>query len=174
MIRSIRRILRALLGCQLVDDETLLTLMAEVEKILNDRRPLTPPTSDLNDPEPLSPRKLLLPRPNVCYPTGESDTVYIYGSKRWRQAQYLADIFWKRWTREYLPTLQVTQKWLRPRPNLSVGDLVLVIGENSPRGRWPKGIVQEVFPDRNGNVRQVTVRTATSVLRRDVCKLCLF
>lgn len=34
MIRSIRKILRALLGCQLVDDETLLTLMAEVEKIL--------------------------------------------------------------------------------------------------------------------------------------------
>ena len=33
--------------------------------------------------------------------------------------------------------------------------------------------MQEVFPDRNGNVRQVTVRTATSVLRRDVRKLCL-
>ena len=172
MIRSIRKILRALLGSQLVDDETLLTLMAEVEKILNDR-PLTPPTSDSNDPEPLTPCKLLLLRPNVCFSPGESDPVYIYGSKRWKQAQYLADIFWKRWTREYLPTLQVKQKWLRPRPNLSVGDLVLVIGENSPRGRWPKGIVQEVFPDRNGNVRQVTVRTATSVLRRDVRKLCL-
>ena len=94
MIRSIRRILRALLGCQLVDDETFLTLMAEVEKILNDR-PLTPPTSDSNDPEPLSPSKLLLLRPNVCYPTGESDAVHIYRSKRWKQAQYLADIFWR-------------------------------------------------------------------------------
>ena len=172
MIRSIRKILRALLGSQLVDDETLLTLMAEVEKILNDR-PLTPPTSDSNDPEPLTPSKLLLLRPNICFSPGESDPVNIYGSKRWKQAQYLADIFWKRWTREYLPTLQVKQKWLRPRPNLSVGDLVLVIGENSSRGRWPKGIVQEVFPDRNGNVRQVTVRTATSVLRHDVRKLCL-
>ena len=172
MTRSIRRILRTLLGCQLVDDETLLTLKAEVEKISNDR-PLTSPTSDLNDPEPLSPSKLILLRANVCYPTGESDAIHIYWSKRWKQAQYLADIFWKRWTREYLPTLQVTQKWVRPRPNLSVGDLVLNIGENSPRGRWPKGVVQEVFPDRNGNVRQVTVRTATTVLRRDVRKLCL-
>ena len=155
-----------------MDDETLLTLMAEVEKILNDR-PLTPPTSDSNDPEALSPSKLLLLRPNVCYSPGESDAVHIYGGKRWKQAQYLADIFWKRWTREYLPTLQVTQKWLRPRPNLSVGDLVPVMGENSPRGSWPKAVVQEVFPDRNGNVRQVTVRTATSVLRRDISKLCL-
>ena len=93
-----------------MDNETLLTLMAEVEKILNDRL-LTPPTSDSIDPEPLSPSKLLL-QPNVCYPTGESDTVHIYGSKHWKQAQYLVDIFWKLWTREYQPTLQVTQKWL--------------------------------------------------------------
>ena len=172
MIRSIRRILRALLGCQLVDDETLLTLMAEVEKILNDR-PLTPPTSDSSDPEPLSPSKLLLLRPNACYSSGESDAVHIYGSKCWMQAQYLVDIFWKRWMREYLLTLQVTQKWFRLQPKLSAGDLVLVIGENSPQGRWPKAVVQGVFPDRNGNVRQVTVRTATSVSRRDVRKLCL-
>ena len=172
MIRSIRKILRSLLGSQVVDDETLLTLMAEVEKILNDR-PLTPPTSDSNDPEPLTPSKLLLLRPNVCLPPGKSDAVDAYGSKRWKQAQYLADIFWKRWMLEYLPTLQIKQKWLRPRPNLAVGDLVLVIGGNSPRGQWPKGIVQEVFPDRNGTVRQVTVKTATSVLRRDIRKLCL-
>lgn len=54
MIRSIRKILRSLLGSQVVNDETLLTLMAEVEKILNDH-PLTPSTSDSNDPEPLTP-----------------------------------------------------------------------------------------------------------------------
>ena len=42
MIRSIRKILRLLLGSQIMDDETLLTCMTEVEKILNDR-PLTLP-----------------------------------------------------------------------------------------------------------------------------------
>ena len=66
MIRLIHKILRTLLGSQLVDDETLLTLMAEVKKMLNDR-PLTPPTSDLYDPEPVTPSKLLLLRPNVCF-----------------------------------------------------------------------------------------------------------
>ncbi|XP_068738151.1 uncharacterized protein, partial [Montipora capricornis] len=54
MIRSIRKILRLLLGNQLVDDQTPLTFIAEVEKILNDR-PLVPPSSDPRDPEPLSP-----------------------------------------------------------------------------------------------------------------------
>ena len=59
-------------------------------------------------------------------------------------------MFWKRWIREYIPVLQLKQKWLRPRPSLAVGDLVLVVDEASPRGFWPKGIVQEVFPDKHG------------------------
>ena len=42
MMRSIRKILCLLLGSQIVDDETLPTLMAEVGKILNDRS-LPPP-----------------------------------------------------------------------------------------------------------------------------------
>ena len=157
-----------------MDDETLLTLMAEVKKVFNDRF-LTPPpppppsTSNSNDPEPLTPSKLLLLRPNACFPPGESDAVDIYGSKRLKQAQYLTDIFWKRWILEYLPT----QKWLSPRPNLAVGDLILVVGKNYLRGHWPKGIVQEVCPDRHGTVRQITVKTATSVLRRDIRNLCL-
>ena len=173
MIRSIRKIIRMLLGNQLVDDQTLLTFIAEVEKILNDR-PLFPSTSDPRDSEPLTPRKLLLLRPNVCcHPEELRDVDDQYGSKRWKQAQYLDDVFWKRWIREYLPTLQEKQKWLRKRQNLAVGDFVLLVDENCPRGRWPKGIIQEVFPDQHGVVRHVTVRTASTSLRRDVRKLCL-
>ena len=124
--------------------------------------PPPPPRQVIRTILNLSSSKLLLLRPNLCFPHGESDAVHIYGSRRLKQAQYLAGNFWKRWTREYLPTLQVTQKWLRPRQNLSVGDLVLVIGENSPRSHWPKGVVQVVFPDCSGNGRQVTVRTTTT------------
>ena len=43
--------IRSLLGSQIVNNVTLLTPMAEVDKILNDRR-LTPPTSDSKDSEP--------------------------------------------------------------------------------------------------------------------------
>ena len=87
-----------------------------------------------------------------------------YGGKRWRQAQYLADIVWKRWIREYLPTLQVRQKWIEKRPNLAMDDYVLLVDENSPHGRWPKGVIQEVFPDRHRVVPHVTVKTATTSL----------
>ena len=68
MIRSVRKILRALLGNQIVNDETLLTVMAEVEKILNDR-PLTRLSEDPNDLESLTPNHLLLShRKCMCCP----------------------------------------------------------------------------------------------------------
>ncbi|XP_006823345.1 uncharacterized protein LOC102801063 [Saccoglossus kowalevskii] len=65
MIRSIRKILRSLLGNKLLDDETLLTFLAEVEKILNDR-PLFKTSSDPCDARPITPNDLLLLRPNPC------------------------------------------------------------------------------------------------------------
>ena len=66
MIRSVRKIL-ALLKEQRINDETLSTLLCEVEKILNDR-PLTPLSDHPDDPEPLTPNKLLLLKSNSCLP----------------------------------------------------------------------------------------------------------
>ena len=49
MIRSTRTILKALASEQLLTDEQLQTLMAEAERIMNDR-PITPVSSDPKDP----------------------------------------------------------------------------------------------------------------------------
>jgi hypothetical protein len=62
---------------------------------------------------------------------------------------------------------------LEKKPNFSVGDLVLVVDADVQRGRWPKGLIEEVFPDTEGIVRRVTVRTANGVYQRDVRKICL-
>lgn len=93
--------------------------------------------------------------------------------RRWRQVQYLADIFWKRWSKEYLPLLQGRQKWLRPRRNLAVGDVVLVSVENSHRNSGPLGRIVEVFPDKKGFVRRAKVTVKSAVLERPIDKLCL-
>jgi len=45
--------------------------------------------------------------------------------------------------------------------------------KNTPRGQWPKALVKQVFPDSEGMVRQVVVRTADGVYRKDVRKRCL-
>ena len=65
LIRSTREILRALAKEQLLTDEQLLTFMAKVEKILNDR-PITPVSNDPDDPMELSPSMLLLMKSNQC------------------------------------------------------------------------------------------------------------
>jgi hypothetical protein len=75
--------------------------------------------------------------------------------------------------KDYLPALKTRQKWNVPRRNFAVVDLVLVVDEKTPRGRWPMDLIEGVFPDSNGYVRSVKVKTATSVYRRDIRKLCL-
>jgi hypothetical protein len=171
MIRSIRQILRAVIKEQLVTDETLLTVMAEVEKVLNDR-PLTPLSNDPLDPTPLTPSNLLLLRSNSSLPIAVCDREHDYARRRWRQAQYLASLFWRRWLKEYLPTLQIRQKWTQPRRNLKVNDLVLMVDESAPRGQWPLGRVVEVYADTTGFVRSAKVRTASSSYVRPITKLC--
>ena len=109
---------------------------------------------------------------NSCAPLGVFINKDRY-NRRWRQAQLLANTFWRRWLREYLPTLQQRQKWRKPRKNLKVKNLVLLVDSGCSRGQWPMAIVEEVFPDKHGIVRQVMVRTANSKFKRDVRKLCL-
>ena len=69
--------------------------------------------------------------------------------------------------------LQERQKWLCPKPNFRVGDLVLMADKNLPRGQWPKALVEQTFPDSEGMERQVVVRTVDGVYRKDVRKLLL-
>ena len=67
--------------------------------------------------------------------------------------------------------LQFRQRWLQPSRNLRVGDLVLMRAEAVRRGNWPKALVTDTFPDQDGIVRRVRVRTAASTYLRDVRKL---
>jgi hypothetical protein len=172
LIRSTRNILRSLIKQQLLSDEALLTVFAEVERILNSR-PLTPVSSDSRDPAALTPADLLLLQPNNQMPLGTFHKEDCLLKRVWRQAQYLSDVFWRRWTREYVPLLIQTQKWQRPSRNMRVGDVVLVADQNLPRGQWPLGLVEKTRLGRDGLVRQVTVRTAASTLERPITQLCL-
>ena len=93
--------------------------------------------------------------------------------RRWRQVQYLAEQFWKRWVREYLPTLSKRQKWTTPRRNLKVNDLVLVKNEDLPRSQWALARIVATYPSSDGFIRTVDVRTSTGVYKRPIQKVCL-
>ncbi|XP_006811478.1 uncharacterized protein LOC102806687 [Saccoglossus kowalevskii] len=174
MIRSIRKILYSLLREQprIVDDETLSTLFCEAENIVNNR-PLTTTSSDPNDLLPLTPNMLINPRARALSSPGVFEKSDMYARKRWRQSQYLIDVFWCRWRKEYLVTLQQRPKWQRKRRNVQVGDIVLVVDKSVPRNSWLMGVVETTFKDKKGDVRSCRVRTKTSILERPVAKLCI-
>ena len=176
LIRSIRKVLQALLNEQHMkvarSEEQLHTLMCEVENTLNSR-PLTKMTDDPNDLEVITPNHLLQMRKPEYVPTGKFVEEDKYARKRWRQVQYMADQFWQRWTKEYLPTLQRRQKWLYPERNFKVGDIVLLVDSSAPRNAWPMGIIEQVHVGSQELIRSVKVRTKTATLVRPISKLCL-
>ena len=136
---------------------------------MNDR-PITS-SDDPNSP-PLTPSMLLTGRNNqTSLPPGifeERDTLT---RRWWRQVQYLSDVFWKRWLREYLPALQCRSKWTKTSSNLKPNDLVLVVDESTSRGNWPLGVVDSVKISDDGLVRSVHVRTSNGVKRRPITSL---
>ena len=173
LIRSVRKILYSLLQERLVrlDDEMLHTLFCEVELILNNR-PITTISDNHSDLEALTPNHLLLLRPGDNLPCGLFDENENYSRRRWRQIQYLSHVFWKRWVKEYLPLLQVRQKWLHPKRNLQVNDIVMIVDTNI-RSSYTLGRILSVKTDKKGLVRIATVKTKTTVLQRPVDKLCV-
>ncbi len=171
MIRTVRRILSHLVKEQAASEEVLLTALAEAERIVNDR-PLVPVYDDPQQPSTLCPNDLLLLGPDSNL-LGQDIPLRERLTKGWRQAHHLANTFWKRWKQEYLPTLQQARKWLQPHRNLKVGDVVLISKVDTPRGKWPLGLVTETYPGPDGPVRQVSIKTCDGLLRRDVRSLCL-
>ena len=56
--------------------------------------------------------------------------------------------------------LQVKQKWVQPKRNLAVGDIVISKESESTRNKWPLGKVVQVYPSDDGYVRKVRLLMA--------------
>jgi hypothetical protein len=172
-IRTARKVMNALLREQSLDDEGLHTLMCEVEAIINGR-PITKVSDDSKDREALTPNHLLLLRTGPTLPPGTFEKDDLYSRKRWRQVQYLADVFWRRWIKEYLPSLQRRDKWNQARRNFEVGDVVLVLQNDCPRSSWPLARVIQVHRNSSDDkVRSVVVKMRATILERPINKIVL-
>ncbi|KAJ8048321.1 hypothetical protein HOLleu_00586 [Holothuria leucospilota] len=126
----------------------------------------------LDDFNPLTPN-MLLTMSSPVMPPGVFDKKDVYVRRRWRQVQYLADLFWGRWRKEYLPLMQKRQKWFSPKRNIQKGDIVVIIDETLPRNGWLVGRVLETRVDCSGHVRSCCIKTEHSTLERPIHKLCL-
>ena len=146
---------------------------------------------DPYDPEPLTPNHFLIGRPNPGFHIEDVEDFGGLTKKRWLESQALITHFWNRWLREYIPNFLERRKWLRPRRNLAVDDIVLVVMPNVKRGEWPIGRIIRVTHGQDGVVRSAEVKvirvssgrkgrkdpshlqTKTSFFVRSAHKLCL-
>ena len=152
-----------------LDEESFQILMCEVEAIINSR----PLTLVSGEPDDLEPSHLLTTKSTVILPPPGKFQNDVYMRRRWRRVQYLVNLFWTRWRKEYLLMLQERSKWQHPKQNLAEGDIVILKEEPVPRNVWPLGLVVQREPDKQGLVRSVVVRTHGANFRRPVQKLVL-
>ena len=128
-IRSARAILNFLMkthGSSLTD-ESLQTLLVEVEAIINSRPLTTDVLSDVTRLAPHNPVKLLTMKSKVVMlPPGYITSPDRYCRKHCKRVQHLSNEFWNRWRKELLLTLQNRGEWNKQQRNCKVGDVVLL------------------------------------------------
>lgn len=83
----------------------------------------------------------------------------------------MADQFWARFIRNYLPTLQPRQKCNATTEDLAEGAIVLLIDPQLPRASWPIGKITTVHRSADSHVRSVDVRVKDRVYTRPATRL---
>lgn len=86
---------------QRLDDESLRTLLREVESVINGR-PLTYISTCFSEVKPQTPGHLLFLRGAAGPIPGNFSEADSMSRRRWRYVQYLAKQFWSRCRNEYL------------------------------------------------------------------------
>ena len=145
LVRSVKTALRIVLKDHAPREEVLMTVLAEVEHAVNSR-PLTDVSLDCRDEEALTPNHFLLGTSSGEINLGKCAVSEKGLKKQWKLAQFFADAFWKRWLREYVPTLMQRQKWTDGDEPLKTGDVVLIIDLQAPRNCWRRGEITKIFP----------------------------
>lgn len=179
LIRSAKRCLKKMIGRARLTFDELLTMVTEVEAILNSR-PLSYLSSDDMD-EVITPSHFLTGRRVLSIPDGlhakkgEEEDPEVTSKDLTRRMNHLNGLlnhFWKRWKVEYLLELRDCHRYNTGHPDakpVSVGDIVLVHDEQ-PRGFWRLAKVIETVPGHDGQIRGAILRVAgttrPSTLRR--------
>lgn len=184
MIRSTKRCLKKMIGHAKLTYEELLTLIVEIESIINSR-PLSY-LSPIDIEQPLTPSHLLVGRrllsiPDFRVSEDEYDPIVTTEllTKRVKSLNEILKHFWKRWRNEYLLELRNSHRQVKKRHGteiIQVGDIVTVHSDDTPRNFWRLGRVEEIIVGRDGEGRVAIVKVLSkeghvSMLRRSVQNL---
>ena len=180
LVAPVKNCLKKTLGKSRLDFNELLTVLHEVELILNSK-PLTHISDDIND-DILTPNHVLFGRKLPL--TNESDDPHDVDhtpdtaeelTTRMRYLQKLIDKFWNQWRNDYLLSLR---EQMRPHQNTvtskpQIDDIVLVHDDKVPRHRWNVARIVAVDTGSDGQIRSARVVSAKTgnIVRRPINKL---
>ncbi|GFW54656.1 integrase catalytic domain-containing protein [Trichonephila clavipes] len=167
-IRSVKFHLKRVLGETILTFEELTTLLTQIEGLLNSRPLSYVNDSDIECISTLTPSHFLTGDVLLSVPEELPSTSN--HRDRWELLQNIKRGFWKKWSSEFISSLQPRKKCQDAQPNLKEDDIVL-IKEEGPPGTWPMARVLQVHPGNDGLVRVATVKTQDSVFKRPVHKL---
>ena len=170
MIKQAKKVLKVMVGGQVLTWNEMATVFVEVQCIVNSR-PLGYPSNDAHDLQPLTPNHFILGRATTDIPQGSFRETRNC-RKRFEFVQALAQQFWNRFQREYLQSLMRRARWRSKERQFKVGDIVLMMDSNLARGKWNLARVVEVYPGRDGVIRNVKLRTKSGEYKRSVQKCC--
>ena len=115
---------KKIIGGHRLRSDDLVTVLTDVEAILNSR-PITPFEALEEDGSvALTPCNFLIGRPLPSIPSNTPDS-NIHGLARWNLVKRLIHDLQQKWVKEYLQLLyHQRSKWHHPTVNLRVGDLI--------------------------------------------------
>ncbi|XP_068224543.1 uncharacterized protein [Palaemon carinicauda] len=181
LIKSVKRSLSMLIGTTILTFSDLQTTFFEIANLMNERPIGIKPGMDVELGTYLCPNDLLLGRASNKVPSGSWSTSGDT-KKRLNFIQNVVDTFWRKWQRDYFPTLIVRQKWHTDKRNVQPGDIVLIKDTNVVQGKWKMGQVVDTETGRDNKVRDVSIRykiqrpgkykgQSDTVIKRSVHKL---
>ena len=109
MVKLTKRALKTVTNDRPMYEEVLRTFLIEVESTLNSQ-PLTSISDDHNDLQVLTPNHFLTSKLTKYFSSNKFPQSDISSRKCLKSVQALANMFWMRFIKEYLPTLQETKK----------------------------------------------------------------
>lgn len=170
LVRSVKNVFYNISHTRTPNDELLRGMLAEVENIINSR-PLVYVPIEHENAEAITPNHLLVYSSNGMKPLATYDDSGIALKHNWLTSQQYADTFWRKWVKEYLPSLTLRTKWHEKTKPLQVGDLVIVVDPSSPRNVWPRGKIMETTVASDGQVRKAKILTTTGIIVRPAARL---
>lgn len=162
-VKSMKRHLNRVLNESHLTFEEMCTLLCQIEAILNSR-PLIPQSDDPRDYQALSPGHFLIGRELTAVAEPYYDGVKENALSRYQLIQRRKQAYWRRWSNEYLTTLQRRGKWFKDPTLLREGLLVVMKEDNLTPQTWKLARIVETHPGHDGIVRVVTVRTSNGNL----------